>query len=122
MRWIWRGLCPGLPDDAAEGVHVDEREGREVRVRFTRLTPETLDELLPPADRAPVREQPTAEPGHQQPVLELGVLPAPRALPVSRLPRRSVAVVAVIALVFNRRQPSFNERPTISFMISVVPP
>ena len=85
MRWIWRGLCPGLPDDAAEGVHVDEREGREVRVRFTRLTPETLDELLPPADRAPVREQPTAEPGHQQPVLELGVLPAPRALPVSRL-------------------------------------
>ncbi len=85
MRWIWRGLCPDLPDDAAEGVHVDEREGREVRVRFTRLTPETLDELLPPADRAPVREQPAAEPGHQQPVLELGVLPAPRALPVSRL-------------------------------------
>jgi ATP-dependent helicase/nuclease subunit A len=85
MRWVWRGFGPALAGDAASGVHVDERDGREIRVRFTRLTPETLDELLAPADRAPVREQAPAQPGHEQPLLELGVLPAPRALPVSRL-------------------------------------
>ena len=38
-----------------------------------------------------------------------------------RLPCRSVAVVAVIALAFNRRQASRIERPMRSFMISVVP-
>ncbi len=85
MRWIWRGICADLPTDTATGVHVDQREGREVRVRYTRLTPDTLDELLPPADRAPVREQAPNEAGHEQALLELGVLPAPRALPVSRL-------------------------------------
>ena len=86
MRWIWRGFCPDLPAGGpAEGVHVDQREGREVRVRYTQLTSATLDELLPPADRAPAREAESAEPRHEQPVLELGTPPAPRALPVSRL-------------------------------------
>jgi ATP-dependent helicase/nuclease subunit A len=85
MRWIWRAFCADLPADAATGVHVDEYEGREVRVRYTRLAPDTLDELLGPADLAPAREQVAAATGHEQPMLELGVLPAPRALPVSRL-------------------------------------
>jgi ATP-dependent helicase/nuclease subunit A len=85
MRWVWRGLCQDLPADGATGIHVDLREGREARTRWTRLTPDTVDELLPPPDRAPERADAEEGPGHQQPVLELGTPPAPRALPVSRL-------------------------------------
>ena len=55
MRWVWRGFCAGLPAEGASGEHVDQREGREVRVRWTRCVPDTLDELLPEADRAPAR-------------------------------------------------------------------
>jgi ATP-dependent helicase/nuclease subunit A len=85
MRWIWRGFCGGLPADGAEGVHGDAFEGRPVRVRWTRLTPATVDELLPAADRTPIAAARESEPRHEQPVLELGTTPAPRALPVSRL-------------------------------------
>jgi ATP-dependent helicase/nuclease subunit A len=85
MRWVWRGFCAGLPDEGAQGVHDDIFEGRAVRVAWKRLTPATLDELLPQADRAPVAAEREPEPGHAQPALELGVPPAPRALPVSRL-------------------------------------
>ena len=85
MRWIWRGFCADLPTDGAHGIHVDSREDRDVAVRWTLCTPTTIDEVLPAADRtprAPEREEP---PGYEQPLLELGMLPAPRALPVSRL-------------------------------------
>ena len=86
MRWIWRGVCAGLPEEGAEGVHVDRREGRDVRVAWRRLTPETLPELLGPADLAPVEQEPAeAVDGGQQAELELGAVPAPRALRVSRL-------------------------------------
>jgi ATP-dependent helicase/nuclease subunit A len=85
MRWVWRGLSPGLPAEGASGVHVDDWEGRDVPVRWLRCAPDTVEELLPPADRAPVRPQPIAEPGFEQVPLELGSVPAPRALPVSRL-------------------------------------
>jgi ATP-dependent helicase/nuclease subunit A len=88
MRWIWRGFCPGLPREGATGEHVDVREGREVRVRWTAATTETLDELLPEVDRAPARPavaSPGAGDGFEQPELALGAAPAPRALPVSRL-------------------------------------
>jgi hypothetical protein len=68
-----------------EGVHVDEREGRPVRVRWSRLTPDNVEELLPPADRAPARAEPEPAGGVRQPELGLAALPAPRALPVSRL-------------------------------------
>jgi ATP-dependent helicase/nuclease subunit A len=89
MRWIWRGFCPGLPREGVTGEHVDEREGREVRVRWTLCTPLTVDEVLPQADRAPARtRQDAIDPARErfaQPELELGVPPAPRALPVSRL-------------------------------------
>jgi ATP-dependent exoDNAse (exonuclease V) beta subunit len=85
MRWVWRGFCAGLPAEGAAGVVADEREGREVRVRWSRLTPETVDELLPAADRVP--DAPPREPvaAAVQPPLDLGVAAAPRAFEVSRL-------------------------------------
>ena len=63
MRWVWRGFCAGLPSEGASGEHVDEREGREVRVRWTRCVPDTIDELLPEADRAPARLETGGDPG-----------------------------------------------------------
>jgi ATP-dependent helicase/nuclease subunit A len=61
-----------------------------VRVRWTRCTPATVDELLPETDRAPAHAADPSDPdpthpGFEQPQLELGASPAPRALPVSRL-------------------------------------
>jgi ATP-dependent helicase/nuclease subunit A len=85
MRWIWRGLCAGLPSEGAHGVHLDRREDRELAVRWTLCTPDTVDEVLPAADRAPAAPESEQAPGYEQPVLELGTPPAPRALPVSRL-------------------------------------
>jgi ATP-dependent helicase/nuclease subunit A len=85
MRWIWRGFCAGLPTEGATGVEVDSYEGRDVAVRWTRCTPATVDEVLPAADRAPVRAEPEQRPSFEQPRLELGLPPAPRALAVSRL-------------------------------------
>ena len=85
MRWVWRGFCAGLPSEGATGIEVDRREGREVAVRWTLCTPETVDEVLPAADRAPVAPEEEVEPAYEQPLLELGLPPAPRALAVSRL-------------------------------------
>jgi len=87
MRWVLRGFCPGAgAASEPEGVHRDEREGRELRVRWTRLTPATVEPVLPAADRAPVLPEPAEAPGGaRQPELGLAALPAPRALPVSRL-------------------------------------
>jgi hypothetical protein len=64
MRWLMRGF-DGVPR--------------------LELTPATVDELLPPGDRLPVAPQPAPAGGDAQPELGLGTLPAPRALPVSRL-------------------------------------
>ncbi|HEY1356725.1 MAG TPA: UvrD-helicase domain-containing protein [Thermoleophilaceae bacterium] len=84
MRWVWRSFCRELPDEGASGVATDEYEGREVQVRWTRLVPDTADELLGEADRAPVRApSEVSANGSAQP--ELMELPPPRALPVSRL-------------------------------------
>jgi hypothetical protein len=86
MRWIWRGFCAGLPREGAIGVEHDLYEGREVSVRWTRCTPDTVDEVLPPADRMGTGSSlAPAPPAFEQPMLELGLLPAPRALAVSRL-------------------------------------
>ena len=85
MRWIWRGFCAGLPAEGATGVELDSYEGREVAVRWTRCTPETVDEVLPAADRAPAPLEIDEQPAYEQPLLELGLPPAPRALAVSRL-------------------------------------
>jgi ATP-dependent helicase/nuclease subunit A len=86
MRWMLRGFCPSAAEAGeATGIHEDEREGRSVRVRWHRLTPANVDELLAAADRAPARVEPEQPGGVRQPELELAALPAPRALPVSRL-------------------------------------
>jgi ATP-dependent helicase/nuclease subunit A len=85
MRWIWRGFCAGLPQEGATGVEHDSYEGRDVAVRWVRCTPATVDEVLPPADRAPVTVVTEEQPTFEQPLLELGLPPAPRALAVSRL-------------------------------------
>jgi ATP-dependent helicase/nuclease subunit A len=86
MRWVLRGFCASAAEAGEhEGVHEDEREGRPVRVRWARLTPTVADELLPAADRAPARAEPEPAGGVRQPELGLAALPAPRALPVSRL-------------------------------------
>jgi ATP-dependent helicase/nuclease subunit A len=85
MRWIWRGFCAGLPAEGASGVQMDSREGREVAVSWRLCTPATVDEVLPAADRAPAAPEAEPEPAYEQPLLELGLPPAPRALAVSRL-------------------------------------
>jgi ATP-dependent exoDNAse (exonuclease V) beta subunit len=66
MRWLLRGFA---------GPHV----------RVTELRPGGVDELLPAADRIPAPAEPEPVGGNAQPELGLGTLPAPRALPVSRL-------------------------------------
>jgi ATP-dependent helicase/nuclease subunit A len=86
MRWVLRGFCPSAAGaEGPAGVHEDSREGRPVRVRWHRLTPGNVDDLLPAADRAPARAEPEPAGGVRQPELGLAALPAPRALPVSRL-------------------------------------
>jgi ATP-dependent exoDNAse (exonuclease V) beta subunit len=85
MRWIWRGFCAGLPTEGASGVEVDAYDGRAVAVRWTLCTPGTADEVLPAADRAPAAPEIEELPAYEQPLLELGLPPAPRALAVSRL-------------------------------------
>ena len=85
MRWVWRGFCPDLPSGQASGISVGAWDDREVRVRYERCTPETIDELLAPGDRRPARPEPARVLGEATPPLELGAVPAPRALPLSRL-------------------------------------
>ncbi|MFL5868390.1 MAG: PD-(D/E)XK nuclease family protein, partial [Thermoleophilaceae bacterium] len=85
MRWVWRGFCADLPGGKARGVSIGSWDGREVPVAYERLTPETLEQLLPPADRRPARPEPEPAPEESTPPLELAAVPAPRALPVSRL-------------------------------------
>jgi ATP-dependent helicase/nuclease subunit A len=85
MRWVWRGFCAGLPSEGATGIEVDAYAGREVAVRWTLCTPATVDDVLPAADRAPAAPESEERPSFEQPLLELGLPPAPRALAVSRL-------------------------------------
>jgi hypothetical protein len=74
---------PGTP--GATGVSDDRWEGRPVRVAWRRLGPGTLPELLGPDDLAPAPPAAPEAGAHQQPPLELAGVPAPRALPVSRV-------------------------------------
>ena len=85
MRWVWRSFCPGLPNEEAAGELSEEWEGREVRVRWTRCAADTLGELLSPTDCRPLLHEPSRAGLEATPSLELGEVPAPRALPVSRL-------------------------------------
>ncbi len=60
-------------------------------MRWERCTPDTLDELLPAADRIPAPPPPPDAPAEETPSLELGAVPAPRALAVSRLSYSALA-------------------------------
>ena len=85
MRWIWRGFCAGVPGDAACGIRrstatTAARCGWPGAAHAGRPRPS----CSPAADLSPgVARRPS--PDHQQPELALGAVPAPRALPVSRL-------------------------------------
>ncbi|MBA3261635.1 MAG: UvrD-helicase domain-containing protein, partial [Thermoleophilaceae bacterium] len=73
------------PGDMKEPMRWLARYLPESGVRRTELTPATAEELLPAADRVPALAEPEPVGGNAQPELGLGTLPAPRALPVSRL-------------------------------------
>ena len=85
MRWIWRALAPGIGGIETSAVVEHELDGRGVEVRCTVLRPDTVDELLPAADRAPV---PPEQPPAGLDALDapaLAAVPPPQALPISRL-------------------------------------
>jgi ATP-dependent exoDNAse (exonuclease V) beta subunit len=56
-----------------------------VQVRYSCLSPGTVEELLPAGERVPHALEAEPSRGEQQPELGLAALPAPRALAVSRL-------------------------------------
>jgi ATP-dependent helicase/nuclease subunit A len=77
MRWLWRALAPGLAEMGAGEVATGEYEGREVPVGCRVLSPDTVDELLPEADRRPVAPEP------EPPGLEALAAPALAAVEVA---------------------------------------
>ena len=99
MRWIWRGFCAGLPDDGATGTSARRlrgpRRGRPLDAAAPRRR-WTSCSRRPTARRcAPVTEE---APSFEQPLLELGLPPAPRALAVSRLSYSGLAGVPTLRL------------------------
>ncbi len=81
MRWIWPALAPELVSGDLEVSY----EGRPVRVRCEVLRPESVDDLLPGADRDPARPEPEPPGLHALAAPALAAVPVPAALPVSRL-------------------------------------
>jgi ATP-dependent helicase/nuclease subunit A len=79
LDWVWPALAPGaklLFEQAAEGI--------EDGVRCALLSAETVDEVLPPADRAPLRPEPGPDiVAAERP--EFPPLPEGVPLPVARL-------------------------------------
>jgi ATP-dependent helicase/nuclease subunit A len=85
MRWIWRALAPGIGDVETTAVVEHDLDGRGVEVRCTVLRADTVDALLPAADRAP---KPPEQPPAGLDALDvpaLAAVPPPTALPVSRV-------------------------------------
>ena len=85
MRWIWRALVPGLAEIDTTATTVQDLDGRPVEVRCTVLRPETVDTVLPAADRAP---KPPGQPPADLAALDapaLTAVPPPAALPISRV-------------------------------------
>ena len=79
MRWIWRGLAPDLAGFGAREEGCGDYDGREVRVRCEVLRPETVDELLPAADRAPGARPSPSRPGStRSPLRRWPPCPSPR--------------------------------------------
>jgi len=85
MRWIWRGLAPGLADFGSREEACGLYDGRDVRVRCEILRAETVDELLPAADREPVAPVPEPPGLDALQAPALAAVPVPEALAVSRL-------------------------------------
>jgi ATP-dependent helicase/nuclease subunit A len=87
MRWIWRALAPALHGAAAEAVleSPPAGDGQPVRVRCTVLRPDTIDDLLPAADRDP--QPPVPEPAGLDALdaPALAAVPPPPPMPISRL-------------------------------------
>ncbi len=84
MRWIWRALAPEIGGIETTAVVEHATGARPVAVRCTVLRPDTVDEVLPAADRAP---RPPEEPPAGLDALDAPVLaavPPPTALPISR--------------------------------------
>jgi ATP-dependent exoDNAse (exonuclease V) beta subunit len=80
MDWVWPALAPGaklLFEHAAEGI--------DAGVRCVMLSPDTVDELLPAAERVPQR--PAADEGVPVPAERPDFAPLPEGipLPVARL-------------------------------------
>jgi ATP-dependent helicase/nuclease subunit A len=85
MRWIWRALVPGIGNVETSAVVEHDLDGRGVEVRCTVLRPDTVDVMLPAADRAP---KPPEQPPAGLDALDapaLAAVPPPTALPVSRV-------------------------------------
>ncbi len=85
MRWIWRALAPGIGDIETTAVIEHDIDGRGVEVRCTVLRPDSVDAVLPAADRAP---KPPEQPPAGLDALDapaLAAVPPPTALPVSRV-------------------------------------
>jgi ATP-dependent helicase/nuclease subunit A len=88
MRWAWRAFASGL--DGTSGARGESRlswDGRETRVAWTRLTPDTADELLPGDLRAPSPAPPDAieAAGEPPPHLHAAAAEPAPPLPVARL-------------------------------------
>ncbi|HEX6713975.1 MAG TPA: UvrD-helicase domain-containing protein [Thermoleophilaceae bacterium] len=98
-NWLWRALVPDLPDRVASGEvggeSVRDWEGRPARIAWTVCAPATVEAVLPAADRAP---EPLGDPADAQHMLALAPhfepVPAPGALPVSRLSYSALASYA----------------------------
>ena len=74
-----RLLCRA-PGEGATGSRPTPARGARSRCAGRLCTPATVDEVLPAEDRAPAAPQHEEEPAYEQPLLELGLPPAPRAL------------------------------------------
>jgi ATP-dependent exoDNAse (exonuclease V) beta subunit len=98
-NWLWRALAPDLADRVRAGEvggeSVREWQGRSARVAWTVCAPATVDLVLPSPDRAP---EPLRDPADAQHMLALAPhfepVPAPVALPVSRLSYSALASYA----------------------------
>ena len=86
LRWMWRHLVPDLPADDARG----ESGWRATRAATSRCagsasTPARSTSCCRPPTASPRGPTPEPEPVGETPPLELGMMAAPRALPVARL-------------------------------------
>src|SRR5204863_2840393 len=95
-NWIWRARAPGLAGRGAEGEvggeSTGEWGGRTTGVAWAACAPATVDAVLPDEDRRPA---PLRDPADAQHMLALAPhfepVPAPGALPVSRLSYSALA-------------------------------